>query len=106
MVKVLRDQYEDLTLSDKQEFNIQQLKRETTFTVSTAHQPCLFTGPAYYIYKIFSAIRLAEELKARHSNYHFIPVFVNGSEDHDFEEVNSTKLFQKQIIWEEEKLGR
>ncbi|MBK8817939.1 MAG: bacillithiol biosynthesis cysteine-adding enzyme BshC [Saprospiraceae bacterium] len=105
LVKVLRDQYEDLTLSDKQEFNIQQLKRETTFTVSTAHQPCLFTGPAYYIYKIFSAIRLAEELKARHSNYHFIPVFVNGSEDHDFEEVNSTKLFQKQIIWEEEKIG-
>jgi bacillithiol biosynthesis cysteine-adding enzyme BshC len=105
LVKVIKDQYLNLSLSEKQVFNIEQLKLESTFTVTTAHQPCLFTGPAYYIYKIFSTIRLAEQLKSAHPGNHFVPVFVNGSEDHDFQEINSTKIFQKQVVWEEEKKG-
>ncbi|MBK7221085.1 MAG: bacillithiol biosynthesis BshC [Saprospiraceae bacterium] len=40
-----------------------------------AHQPSLLTGPLYYIYKIFSAINLAEALSVRFPNNHFVPVW-------------------------------
>ena len=32
--------------------NIKSLKLEQTFTVTTGHQLCLFTGPLFFLYKI------------------------------------------------------
>src|SRR4030095_4523777 len=40
--------------------NIDALLLENTFTITTAHQPNIFTGPLYFIYKVLHAIRLAE----------------------------------------------
>jgi bacillithiol biosynthesis cysteine-adding enzyme BshC len=76
-----------------------------TFTIVTAHQPSLLTGPLYYVYKIASTINLCARLKEHYPDYHFVPVFINGSEDHDFEEINHVNLFHKTIYWEEEKRG-
>jgi len=105
LVEVLKEQYQRLTSSQASLNNIELLSDNQTFTVITAHQPSLFTGPLYYIYKIFSAINLAEKLKERYSNYNFVPVFITGGEDHDFEEINHTHLFGKTLNWENDEHG-
>jgi bacillithiol synthase len=68
--------------------------------VTTAHQPSLLTGPLYFIYKIFSTINLAERLSDTYPENNFVPVFVIGGEDHDFDEVNNISIFGKKITWQ------
>jgi bacillithiol biosynthesis cysteine-adding enzyme BshC len=98
LVKEIKRQYSDSVLSKALADNIESLNNEDTFTIITAHQPSLFTGPLYYIYKIFSAINLAEEMSQK-SGKTIVPVFINGSEDHDFEEINHTYLYGKKVEW-------
>lgn len=105
LVEALAAQYADLEVSAATRANIEVLAQETTFTVTTAHQPSLATGPLYYIYKIVSAIHLARLLKETYPKNDFVPVFVTGGEDHDFEEVNHLNLFNKKIVWENEESG-
>lgn len=105
LVDALLQQYGQMHPHQKVRENIQSLARENTFTVTTAHQPALFTGPLYYTYKIISTIRLAEELNHFYPDFHFVPVFVSGAEDHDFEEINHANIFQKQIVWENNEKG-
>ncbi|MBC7588814.1 MAG: bacillithiol biosynthesis BshC, partial [Chitinophagaceae bacterium] len=56
LVSELEKQYAGLSLSIKQEANLQSLLSKNTFTITTAHQPNIFTGPLYFIYKIIHAI--------------------------------------------------
>ena len=49
LVEQLTKQYEGLPLTELQQQNIQSLLNENTFTVTTAHQPNIFTGPLYFI---------------------------------------------------------
>jgi len=105
LVNVLQEQYKELPSSELSLNNIELLKSKKTFTVITAHQPVLFTGPLYYIIKIFSAINMAEKLKLTHPEYDFVPVFISGGEDHDFDEVNKCKLYGKTIEWQQDKVG-
>lgn len=105
LVEVLKGQYSRLDTAGAVENNILKLLDSRTFTVTTAHQPCLFTGPLYYIFKIISTINLAERLSAAYPDYAFVPVFVSGGEDHDFEEVNHLHLFNKTLRWENTETG-
>lgn len=105
LVEVLKNQYKKFESSNLINQQIESLNNSNTFTVTTAHQPSLCTGPLYYIYKIFSTINLSEQLKQTYPDYHFVPVFITGGEDHDFEEVNHFNLFGKKIIWENEEMG-
>ena len=73
--------------------------------MTTAHQPVLLTGPLYFIYKICSAIHLADRLNAQHHDSHVHPVFVIGGEDHDFAECNHLNLFGKTFTWETAQTG-
>jgi uncharacterized protein YllA (UPF0747 family) len=52
LVNGLNDQYKDVNICEAVTSNIQLLQNENTFTICTAHQPNIFTGPLYYIYKI------------------------------------------------------
>lgn len=79
--------------------NIQSLLSSDTFTVTTGHQLCLFTGPLYFIYKIVTVINLAAKLKEKYSSLHFIPVYWMATEDHDFEEINHAHIFGKKLEW-------
>jgi bacillithiol synthase len=97
LVATLKRQYKGV-----ENTQIESLLSEKTFTVTTAHQPSLFTGPLFFIYKIFSTINLANTLKMAYPDYHFVPVFVIGGEDHDFEEVNFINIFNKKLVWERE----
>ena len=100
LVNVLETQYAGLSAPQVVRNHIQDLRSERTFTVVTAHQPALFTGPLYYVYKIFSTINLAEQLRISYPEFNFVPVFVNGAEDHDFKEINHANLFGKRLVWE------
>lgn len=96
----LQNQYGELsTIHSLVKDNIKLLNNENTFTVTTGHQLCLFTGPLYMIYKIISTINLALALKEKYPAYHFVPVYWMASEDHDFEEINHIHLFNKKIVW-------
>ena len=56
LVSVLEDESSIVSLSDVSKDNIQALKDNNTFTITTGHQLCLFTGPLYFFYKIISTI--------------------------------------------------
>ena len=100
LVQSLREQYATLEETDLTLQQIELLGEDNTFTVTTAHQPSLFTGPLYFIYKIASTIHLSRQLKTAFPAYNFVPVFVTGGEDHDFEEINHLHLFGKTVSWE------
>jgi bacillithiol synthase len=99
LTAVLQHQYSSLNKSETIIHNIQSLMNENTFTVTTAHQTNIFTGPLYYIYKIAHVIKLAESLKQHYPSYHFVPVYWMGCEDHDFDEVNHIYLFGEKTDW-------
>lgn len=63
------------------------------FTITTGHQLNIFGGPKYFIYKIVSAFKLANEMNAYQSEFNYLPVFWMASEDHDFDEINRVKLY-------------
>lgn len=85
--------------------NIARLAEGTTFTVCTAHQPAIFTGHLYFIYKILHTIRLAEWLKEQYPGYHFVPVFYMGSEDADLDELGHIYLGGDKLVWETKQTG-
>lgn len=98
---VLKEQYASIAPSSAVLENIALLKSETTFTVTAAHQPCLFLGPLYNIYKIAAAINTTLQLKEKFPNYDFVPVFWLGSEDHDVEELNHAFVSGVKVEWKE-----
>lgn len=105
LVQVLKEQYSKRLFSEQVNNNIHALSDNSTFTITTAHQPCLFTGPLYFLYKIISTIKLSQQLKEQYPSYHFVPIFWIGSEDHDFEEINHAYVNGKKISWETDQTG-
>lgn len=100
LTNALWQQYKCINhLSDAVAHNISSLANENTFTITTGHQICLFTGPLYFIYKIISAIQLCTALKAKYPQYHFVPVYWMATEDHDFAEINHFYLWGKKYEW-------
>ena len=47
LVDVLKKQNNDIDLSDLTKSNIESLESINTFTITTGHQLCIFTGPLY-----------------------------------------------------------
>ncbi len=105
LYEVVRSQHKGLPSSPLLDDHIKKLKSDNTFTVVTAHQPSLFTGPLYYVYKIISVLNLAKRLKDHYPAYHFVPVFISGGEDHDFAEINHLHIFNKTLSWESHESG-
>ncbi len=103
LLRVLRRQYEELNLPFPVEDAV--LLDENTFTITTSHQPTLFTGPLFHIYKIACVIRLAQDLRGAHPEHKFLPVFVMSGEDHDWAEVNHFHLFGRRYEWERKASG-
>lgn len=105
LTDVLKKQYAGLRTSAKVEENIKSLLSPNTFTVTTAHQNNIFTGPLYFIYKILHTIKLAEFLKDSIPGHHFVPVFYMGSEDADLEELNHIYLDGEKLSWNTRQKG-
>ena len=58
----LQRQYNGINTTGQVNANIERLGNTNTFTICTAHQPGLFTGNLYFVYKILHAIKLADHL--------------------------------------------
>jgi len=99
LVEVLKSAYSDIETTNLQTDNINALTDENTFTIITAHQPSLLGGPLYYVLKICSVINLTRQLKEKYPAYTFVPTFISGGEDHDFDEVDHLHLFGKEVKW-------
>lgn len=105
LVQVLKEQYAFVDNSQEVSANIEALLSPNTFAVCTAHQPNLFTGPLYFVYKILHAVQLAAYLKQQLPQYHFVPVYYMGSEDADKEELNHTYINGKKLAWQTTQTG-
>lgn len=105
LVKALMIQYGHLSISSMTLTNIDLLKHDTTFTVTTGHQLNLFTGPLYFFYKIVSTINLCKELKAAYPHFNFVPIYWMATEDHDFEEINFFNFKGKKVQWNRDSSG-
>jgi bacillithiol biosynthesis cysteine-adding enzyme BshC len=105
LVEVFDKQYENYNTSEKTKKNIELLLKENTFTICTAHQPNIFTGQLYFIYKIIHAIKLADDLNNKMPNNHFVPVYYMGSEDADINELGEIEIDGKKLKWQTAQTG-
>ncbi len=105
LVQAFTEQYKGIAVSEKQQTNILQLSNANTFTICTAHQPNIFTGHLYFIYKILHAVKLAESLSAQLPENNFVPVYYMGSEDADLEELGHIYLNGERYEWKTDQKG-
>ena len=105
LVNVLTDQYKDVTLSEQQQYNLGQLNNPNCFTITTAHQPNIFTGQLYFIYKILQAAKIAAELNSKITDAHFVPVYYMGSEDADLAELGHIFINGQKYEWQTKQTG-
>ncbi len=97
--------YDGYSLSEKLKANIEALQNDNCFTICAAHQPNIFTGHLYFIYKILHAVKLANALSEKHIDYDFVPVYYMGSEDADLQELGEIDIQGKHYQWETKQTG-
>ena len=105
LVTALEKQYAGIEISEQTSANIKALSSENCFTITTAHQNNIFTGPLYFIYKILHTIKLADHCAALFPDKQFVPVFYIGTEDADLDELNHTWIDGEKITWETRQKG-
>lgn len=105
LVAALQKQYAGLSVTDQVMNNMQSLLSENTFTITTAHQPNIFTGPLYFIYKILHTVKLCEELSEKFPAENFVPVYYMGSEDADLDELGFINAGEQHLVWETKQQG-
>jgi bacillithiol synthase len=105
LVEVLKKQYAAIGNEEKVTANIELLLNNDTFTITTAHQPNIFTGHLYFFYKIVHAIKLAVHLKEQFPQQNFVPVFYMGSEDADVEELGEVTIKEQTLHWKTTQTG-
>ncbi len=91
---ILLDQNRQAGAGEATLANLERLRQKDSVVVITGQQAGLFTGPLYTIFKALTAIKLASELQQKGVNA--IPFFWIAAEDHDFAEVNHTKVVNRE----------
>jgi bacillithiol biosynthesis cysteine-adding enzyme BshC len=105
LTDVLQKHYTNENATTRQLQNIKLLANNNCFTITTAHQPNIFTGHLYFVYKILHAIKLCEKLKDELPENDFIPVFYMGSEDADLEELGHVYFNGNKHEWKTTQTG-
>jgi bacillithiol biosynthesis cysteine-adding enzyme BshC len=110
LADTLEDQYQiiaqyariwdpEFAIPDAVQKNVNCLKSDNTYTITTGHQLNIFAGPLYFIYKIVTAVKLSRQLKEQFPDKNFVPVYWMASEDHDFAEISYTTIGGKKVHW-------
>ncbi len=105
LVKTLKEQYAGMDPQRAVQKNLDDLAADNTFTVTTAHQPAIFTGNLYFIYKILHVIKIASTLKVTYPQRNFVPVFYMGCEDADLDELGHIYLDGEKLNWDTHQTG-
>ncbi len=105
LVNTLHKHYTGENPTVQQQQHMQQLGNSNCFTITTAHQPNIFTGHLYFIYKILHVIKLCENLKAAMPQNDFVPVYYMGSEDADLEELGHIYINGIKHEWKTNQTG-
>lgn len=105
LVDVITRQYNSIEIKQSVVDNINALKNENCFTITTGHQLCLAMGPLYILLKALTCIKVAETYNQTYSDSKIVPVFWLASEDHDFEEINHVDVLGKKYEWQNEQAG-
>jgi len=105
LTDALRAQYAGVRQTTATEKNIEALASPQTYTITTAHQPNLFTGPLYFLYKILHVIRLADSCKTLFPDHDFVPVYYMGSEDADLDELGYFVVKGTRHSWHTKQTG-
>ncbi len=96
---------DDATPKAKAKENIEALEGTTTYTVTTGHQLCLFTGPLLFIHKTLHTISIAKALEEQHPDKRFVPVHWMASEDHDRNEIDHIVIDGETLRWRTDQEG-
>lgn len=75
--------------------NCKLLKEKNTVIIITGQQLGLMVSPLYIIYKTLTTLWLANNLNNEIEGYNFVPVFWLESEDHDYDEIKSVNVPQR-----------
>jgi bacillithiol biosynthesis cysteine-adding enzyme BshC len=105
LVEALKEQYKGMAIPPQVQQHIDALSADNTFTVTTAHQPNIFTGPLYFIYKILHTVKLADELNHQLPGQKFVPVYYMGSEDADLDELGHINIGGLKLSWQTKQTG-
>ena len=105
LADALSDQYKVVATSEVVNRNIELLREPGTFTITTAHQPNIFTGYLYFVYKILHTVKLAAAAKTWFPQYNFVPVYYMGSEDADLDELGKIFVDGDKLVWNTTQTG-
>ncbi|OFO51133.1 bacillithiol biosynthesis cysteine-adding enzyme BshC [Nosocomiicoccus sp. HMSC059G07] len=78
-------------LTESQRNNIKKLKNGHKVVIG-GQQAGLFGSPAYILHKVISILVVVKDIKEK-VNYDAVPVFWVASEDHDYDEINHTHVY-------------
>lgn len=95
----------DLVQYELVQSNLNALLDEDTYTLTTGHQLCMFSGPLYFFYKILSVITLSRKLNNIFPKKKFVPVYWMATEDHDFDEINHFNFKGNRVEWSTNQKG-
>ncbi|WP_020008736.1 bacillithiol biosynthesis cysteine-adding enzyme BshC [Salinicoccus albus] len=93
LADIIEEEMAVFGLSEPQRLNIDKLRSGHRVVIG-GQQAGLFMSPAYIMHKIITLLVLTDEIR-ENFDYEAVPVFWVAGEDHDFEEVNHTHIYDR-----------
>jgi bacillithiol biosynthesis cysteine-adding enzyme BshC len=84
------------THTSEQQQNLQRLAEPNALTVITGQQVGFLGGALYTMLKAWTAVQVAQNLAATHTDLTFVPVFWIEDNDHDIDEISSVGMLNYQ----------
>lgn len=95
LINAIRNTSQVIELSQIQIINLEQLKYENSFTITTGQQIGFLGGSLYTLYKIITNIKLSIDYKSKFPDKNFIPIFWLEDNDHDQIEATESYYYSK-----------
>lgn len=104
LVDVIKDQYERsgivLDTDSPVLENLEKLRQKNTVTATTGQQIHIFLGPFFMANKLLSCVAEAQRIADELVDIECVPVFWLATEDHDFDEIRSVRLYNETYTWD------